>query len=94
MNNADSIKKVLDELGFTYETGTGLRTTRTYGAGGESVDIRLTGYKSGKGSGDLRAIGLRKTADGTYEAVGDFYHLRDAEGKSLRNAQGLSNLGS
>jgi len=95
MTNVDSLKKALTDAGFTYEEakpGQVLTTSRSYGAGGDRVDIRLTGYTNSSHSGDLRAIGFKKMQNGTFEAVGDFWHLHDVNGKPLRNAEGLKKI--
>ena len=72
----------LDNLGFSFreaEEGQKLVTKGRYSVH-EEVDILIEG--NGKVNYD-GAVGFRKNTDGTYTAVGDFYGLRTAEGKSV-----------
>jgi hypothetical protein len=76
------LTKALTSLGFTYTEaaeGQKLVTKGRYSVH-EDVDIVVNG--NGKVNYDA-AVGFRKQADGTYMAVGDFYGLRTADGKSV-----------
>lgn len=76
------MKRALDKLGFTYEEAKEGETLTTVGSFGvnEKVELLITG--NGKKSYN-KAIGFQKSKDGTYTATGDFWGLKNADGKSL-----------
>lgn len=82
LKNEKFLKQALKNLGFTFTEameGQKLYTKGNYGVH-EEVDILI------EGNGDRnynKAIGFRKKADGTYTAVGDFYCLQTADGRSV-----------
>ena len=82
LKNKKYLLKALDDLGFTYTEVTEGQTLTTKGRYGvhEKVDILIEG--NGNYNYD-KSIGFRKTEDGTYTAVGDFYNLRTADGRSV-----------
>lgn len=80
LNNKQFLLKALDNMGFNYIEGQNLTTKSRYGVR-EKVDILITGNKKNNYSDN--PIGFKKETDGTYTAVGDFYGLRDQEGKSI-----------
>jgi hypothetical protein len=82
LKNKRFLTKALESLGFTYTEaaeGQKLTTRGRYGVH-EEVDILVNG--NGNQNFDA-AVGFKKNADGTYTAVGDFYGLRTASGKSV-----------
>lgn len=79
LTNLDYMKKALDKLGFNYETGEGLKANIMDGS---KVDVELLITGNGKQKFSHN-IGFQKQADGTYNATGDFWGLKNAEGKTL-----------
>ena len=76
------ITQALKELGFQFteaKEGQNLTTVGRYGVH-ENVDILI---ESNGNQNYNKSIGFRKEADGTYTAVGDFFGLRTADGKSV-----------
>ena len=76
------LTQALTSLGFTFteaKEGQKLVTKGRYSVH-EEVDIIVNG--NGNQNFDA-AVGFRKNADGTYTAVGDFYGLRTADGRSV-----------
>lgn len=76
------MKQALDKLGFTYkeaEDQSKLYTTGRFGVK-EEVELLITG--NGKESYS-EAIGFKKEKDGTYSATGDFWGLKNKDGKKL-----------
>lgn len=82
LTDLEYMKRALDKLGFTYkeaEEGKTLTTTGQFGVK-EEVELIITG--NGKTNYN-DAIGFQKAKDGTYTATGDFWGLRNEEGKAL-----------
>ena len=82
LNNKQFLKKALEKLGFKYseaKAGEKLQTRGNYGVN-EDVDIRIEGNGSKNYNG---AIGFKQGTDGKFTAIGDFYGLRTADGKSV-----------
>lgn len=77
INDHSALLKTLNALGLKYQVakeGEELSTVSRYGAHAQGkVDILLT--EDCKGN-NAKAIGFKKQADGTYEAIGDFYEVR------------------
>ena len=79
------MKMALEKLGFTYEEakpGETLTTKGNYGVH-ENCELLITG--NGKKNYN-KAIGFKKTEDGTYTATGDFYGLYTQDGTRLTEA--------
>ena len=77
LNNGHYLKQALTKLGVKYKEakpGTKLQTKGHYGIH-EQVDILVENQSE--------AVGFRQNADGNYTAVGDFYGLRLADGRSV-----------
>lgn len=78
INNIDSLKKALDRLNIKYTEGSA-KTKGNYGVH-EDVDLIINQY----GSNSVNdAVGFKKQKDGTYQATGDFYGMRDDKGRSI-----------
>lgn len=80
LNNKEFLLKALDKMGFKYKEGENLTTQSRYGVK-EKVDILITG--NSRHNYTDNPIGFKKETDGTYSPIGDFYGLRDADGKSV-----------
>ena len=81
LTNKGYLVEALQKMGLQCQiaaTENGLETKGRYNVK-EKVDILITG----NGTDKFDAIGFQMQADGTYTAIGDFYGLRDANGKSL-----------
>jgi len=82
LTDLNYIKLALTKLGFTYkekEEGKTLKTVGRYGVH-EDVDLVITGNGV---TSYQDAIGLKKTEAGTFTATGDFFGLKDKDGKKL-----------
>ena len=82
LKNRKHLCQALKDLGFTYTEAAEGQTLTTEGRYGvhEKVDILV---ESNGNQNYNKSIGFKKTADGTYTAVGDFYGLRTADGRSV-----------
>lgn len=81
LNNKKYLLKALDNLNIKYTEAKGeeLKTQGRYGVH-EEVDIRIESQGNNSFNG---AIGFKKTNDGKYTAVGDFYGLKDSNNRML-----------
>lgn len=84
LDNKQYLIKGLEKMGFNIqvaEEGQSLTTKSMYGVE-EPVDILIT-KTPGNNTSYQRDVGLKEQEDGTFTAIGDFYHLRDANGNKL-----------
>lgn len=82
LKNSKFLKQALKNLGFTFTEAAEGQTLQTKGRYGvhENVDILIEGNGERNYNG---AIGFSKKEDGTYTAIGDFYSLQTADGRSV-----------
>jgi len=76
LTSKEYLTKALTKLGFNFKecNDCSLVTKGNYGVR-EKVDVLITDNNS--------SVGFRKSKDGTFEAVGDFYGMRTKDGKYL-----------
>ena len=82
LTDREYLKQALDKLGFKYTEAKKEEKliTQGYYRVHEEVDIRIDGQGSINYNG---SIGFVENADGTFNAVGDFYGLRTEDGQLL-----------
>jgi len=89
ISDKDSLLDALKSMGIEYEVASAtnaLKVNSSYGVKAD-VDVRL---KQDSHGSKMTSVGFKKNADGTYEAVGDFYEVSRAktkEGESLSESQ-------
>jgi hypothetical protein len=83
LTNREYLKKALDKLGFKYKEATnGTLKTKNRFSSKEIADVDILV----EGQGDKNfddAFGFKLKADGSYEAVGDFYGLTTDKGERV-----------
>lgn len=82
LTNLGYMKKALQKLGFQFKESTKENQLKAKIMDGSTVDVELLITGNGK-STYTHQVGFKKTTDGTYEATGDFWGLRTADGKVL-----------
>jgi hypothetical protein len=86
LTNKDYLLQALTKMGFTYKEAQPGETLTTQGMYkvNEEVDILITGTSDNKNVGRYRAdVGFKLEENGTYTAIGDFYHMKDVNGKKV-----------